>query len=268
MAEPYGSGSPRSLRSDAERNRARIIEAAWRVFTERGLDAPMDVVARAAGVGVATVYRRFGSRAELITSTFERTVTECRRLVDDALADPDPWSGFRRFVERLCAMQADDHGFANVLTMSFPHERIEAERARAYDGMVELITRAKKDGRLRDDFSPADIGMLLMANAGVIAATADAAPGAWRRLVAYMIQAFDARSVPQALPPPPTSREMYRALVQAQRAADRRRIADSGRGAVRRRSRQAVRSSQGEPTGERPGSGAHSGHGRGSGSGT
>ncbi|PSL05443.1 TetR family transcriptional regulator [Haloactinopolyspora alba] len=270
MAEPHRSGSPRSLRADAARNRARIVDAAWQVFTAQGPDAPMEDVARVAGVGVATVYRRFGSRAELVACAFERTVAAYGELVDDALADPDPWSGFRHFIEQICATQADDRGFAHVLSMTFPRQgRIEAERARAYDGMVELITRAKSAGRLRDDFAPEDIGMLLMANAGVVAATRDAAPDTWRRFVAYMLQAFTAEGdAAPALPPPPTSREMYRALVRAQRNADHLRGGGPGHRIPGRRPRQTAWPAQGAAPADGSGAGAQSGHGRGSGSGS
>src|SRR5450756_2269116 len=84
-------------------------------------------------------------------------------------------------------MQAEDHGFTEVLTLTFPTAKsFEAKRSEAYRGFTELIARAKGDGRLRPDFSPEDLVLLLMANAGVVAATAGTAPDAWRRLVAYL----------------------------------------------------------------------------------
>ena len=90
-------------------------------------------------------------------------------------------------------MQADDRGVTDVLTMTFPtHKRFEAARARAHQGFVALVERAKATGRLRADFVAEDLVMVLMANAGVINATGDAAPQTWRRLVAYLLQAFAA----------------------------------------------------------------------------
>jgi AcrR family transcriptional regulator len=212
------AGSPRpALRADAERNRQRLITAAREVFAERGLDVPMEDIARHAGVGVATLYRRFPCRADLIAGAFEAKMAAYADAVDRALADPDPWAGFCGYVGRVCAMQAGDRGFADVLTMTFPTDkRFEAERDRAYHGLVELIRRARTAGQLRDDFVPEDIVMLLMANAGVIMGTADAAPSTWRRFVAYMIQAFSAHSA-APLPPPPEPAGMYRALLRLQR---------------------------------------------------
>jgi AcrR family transcriptional regulator len=202
------------LRADAERNRQRLIAAAREVFAQRGLEVPIEDVARHAGVGVATLYRRFPTRAELIAGAFEAKMAAYADAVARALAEPDPWVGFCNYLQRVCAMQAEDRGFANVLTMTFPTaKRFEAERDRAYHGIVELIARAKAAGKLRADFSPEDLVMLLMANAGVVAATADAAPDVWRRFVAYMIQAFHATNA-APLPPPSTPTAMYRALMR------------------------------------------------------
>ena len=221
-ARPAGAGRPgRPLRADAERNRQRLIAAARAVFAERGLHVPMEDIARQAGVGVATLYRRFPTRADLIIGAFEAKMCAYADAVAQALAEPDPWTGFCGYIERLCAMQAEDRGFANVLTMTFPTgKRFEAERNRAGRMFAELVCRAQDEGKLRADFVGEDLAMMLMANAGVIAATADAAPGTWRRFAAYMIQAFGAtHSAP--LPPPPTPTAMYRALLHLYRAGIR-----------------------------------------------
>jgi AcrR family transcriptional regulator len=214
------AGRP-ALRADAERNRSRIVKAAREVFAERGLDAPMNEIARRARVGIATLYRRFPVREDLITDVFAEKMGAYAAAMEEALADPDPWHGFCLYVERVCAMQADDHGFTEVLTLTFPAARtFEEMRIAAYRGFSELIARAKSAGRLRPDFSPEDLVLLLMANAGVVAATADAAPDAWRRLVAYMIQAFAAGPA-GALPPAPTGPALYRAMLRFSLRSDR-----------------------------------------------
>jgi AcrR family transcriptional regulator len=211
----------RCLRADAARNRDRIVAAARAVFAERGLDAPLDEVARRAGVGVATLYRRFPTRADLISGVFEAKIVAYADSVEGALLDPDPWAGFCGHIEAIAAMQADDRGVTDVLTMTFPtHRRFEADRARAHRGFVELVARAKATGRLRADFVPEDLVMLLMANAGVINATGDAAPQTWRRLVAYLLQAFAAPSA-ASLPDPPSPAQTYRALLRVQRKVPR-----------------------------------------------
>jgi hypothetical protein len=105
--------------------------------------------------------------------------------------------------------------------MTFPTARaFEAERARAYRGLTELVARAKDAGRLRHDFSPEDLVLLLMANAGVVAATGDDAPDAWRRFTAYMIQAFAAGHT-DTLPPAPEPAALYRAMLRLQHGGGR-----------------------------------------------
>ena len=78
----------RPLRADAARNRARLLEAARVVFAERGLDATMDEIARRAGVGVGTAYRRFRNRDDVIDALFEERLDDFMGIVDDALAEP------------------------------------------------------------------------------------------------------------------------------------------------------------------------------------
>jgi len=202
------------LRVDAERNRQRIVAAAREAFAECGLDVPMDEVARRAGVGVGTLYRRYPTRADLVAAAFEQKMTAYADAARDALAEPDPWRGFCDYVERVCAMQAEDRGFNLVLTMSFPTaKRFEADRDRSFADFLTLVARAKAAGRLRADFVAEDMVMFLMANAGVLTATADAAPETSRRLVAYFLQACAAAAA-APLPAPPAPRRMYRAMLR------------------------------------------------------
>ena len=201
-----------ALRRDAERNRERILGAARSVFAAEGIEASMASVARAAGVGIATLFRRFPTRDDLINAVFAGTMNTYLDAVTTALGDPDPWHGFTSYIHTVCAMQAADRGFAEVLTMTFPTAtQLEDQRQRAYRGFLQLVRRAKKTGQLRPDFTSQDLVILLMANAGVIAATGAAAPGTWERLVGYMLQAFTAPQ-PATLPPPPDPGALARAM--------------------------------------------------------
>ncbi|MFI1354388.1 TetR/AcrR family transcriptional regulator [Streptomyces sp. NPDC020898] len=203
------------LRSDAERNRERIIAAARKVFARDGLGASMASVAREAGVGIATMFRRFPAKEELVDAVFFDRMDAYADAVAVALDDPDPWHGFVGYIETACAMQAADSGFADVLTTTFPAAKaLERRRNEAYEGMVELIGRAKAAGRLREDFDSSDLVLLHMANAGVVNATGDAAPDAWRRVVALLVQSFEtpARG---PLPASPEHDALYRAMLRA-----------------------------------------------------
>ncbi|MFF4835357.1 TetR/AcrR family transcriptional regulator [Streptomyces sp. NPDC001315] len=207
------------LRADAERNRERILAAARRLFATEGLGVSMASVAREAGVGKATLSRRFATRDELINAVFADRMDAYADAVATALADDDPWHGFTGYIHTVCAMQAADRGFADVLTMTFPAAKaVEARRAEAYNGFLEVIARAKTSGHLRDDFTSQDLVILLMANAGVINAAGDAAPDTWHRLVAHMLRSYATPGAPlPPLPEPPTDTALYRAMVRITR---------------------------------------------------
>ncbi len=212
--------SNRSLRADAERNRQRIVEAARQVFAERGLDAPLDAIAERAGVGQATLYRRFPQREDLVVACFAPKLTEYADAVDEALRNPDAWAGFCAYVERICGMQAADLGVQDVLTTTFPTARgVEAQRAYAFEQLTELIQKAQAQGKLRRDFVPEDVVLLLLANAGVVRVMRSAAPEAWRRFVGLILDGLRADHA-QPLPPPPTPAQTYRAMLNINRRSN------------------------------------------------
>ncbi|MFI5758475.1 TetR/AcrR family transcriptional regulator [Streptomyces sp. NPDC051569] len=215
-AETPGQQPEPGLRADAERNRDRILAAARRLYAAEGLSVSMAAVAREADVGKATLSRRFATREELIAAVFADRMDAYTAAVTEALADPDPWHGFTRYIAAICAMQAADRGFADVLTMTFPAAKaLEERRAASYHGVVELITRAQRSGHLRDDFTHQDVVILLMANAGVIAATGDAAPDTWRRLTGQLLRAYATPGTDTPpLPNTPTPTALYRAMIR------------------------------------------------------
>lgn len=203
------------LRADAERNRARVVDAAREVFAEQGLDVSTSQIARRAGVGVATLLRRFPTRDALVAAVFSDKMMEYTRAIDTASDESDAWSGFCGFIETVCAMQADNRGFADVLMTTFPTAKaFEAQRDEAAGALADLIDRAKSTGRLRLDFVHQDVPLILMANAGVVNATRDHAPEAWRRVLGYLVQSF-AQESPPPLPAPPSRREMFKALMRS-----------------------------------------------------
>jgi AcrR family transcriptional regulator len=204
------------LRADAERNRQLLLQAAREVFADQGLDASSKEIARRGGVGIATLYRRFPTRQDLLVATFGPKLAAYTEAIDRALKDPDPWRGFCDYLTAITGMQQGDRGFRDILTQAFPNAReLRAQRDRVYHGVAELIERAKATGRLREDFVPEDVPLLLMANAGVVAATAEHAPESSDRLVGYLLQAF-ASAAASELPPPATPQRMYRALTRHQ----------------------------------------------------
>jgi AcrR family transcriptional regulator len=208
-----GAGSAtRRLRADAERNRAAIVAAAQNVFAEHGLEAPLEEIAQRAGVGIATLYRRFPAREQLVAAALIDKVTQYADAAAQAAADSDPWTGFVGYVRRICELQAGDRGLSDLLSMTLAaDERIEQLRAEANAQVVGLIERAKAAGKLRPDFVGEDLLLVLIASAAVGQATRADAPDSWRRFVALVLDAFERRDAPP-LPPAPSTEQMVRAM--------------------------------------------------------
>ena len=201
-----------TLRADAARNRAAIVEAAREVFAEQGLDASLDEIARKAGTGNATLYRRFPTRGDLIAAVFADRMTEHLEAVEAGLADDDPWRGFASYVTAVGAMQARDRGIADLVTMDVPSAPdIEALRSRAFGGLVRLVGRAHAAGVLRADFTTQDVVLLLMANAGLVERAHGISAEASARLVDVLLAGFRAEAASDG-PPPPSARRMRLAM--------------------------------------------------------
>lgn len=207
-----GALSDGSLRADAARNRRQIIESASRVFAERGLDAPMDEIARLAEVGNATLYRRFPSRCDLVTAVYEETLRDVVEAADRALGATDPWEGFKDHLTYLCRLQADNRALADLLTMIFPTSpQLQRLQQQALDGLTALVDRAKSGDDLREDFRHEDVVLILMANAGLLERTVDAVPLGWQRHLHFVLQGLRqtaSADSPQPAGPTRTKRAM------------------------------------------------------------
>jgi len=219
QAEPGLAPTARGLRADATRNRVAILTAARQVFAEQGLRAPLEEIARRAGVGIATLYRRFPTRERLVAAALIEKLTQFEMAASQALAEPDPWDGFAGLVRRICELQANDRGLSDLLSMTLPaSEEVEQLRAEAHAHVAELVARAKAAGRLRPDFVAEDLLLMLIANAAVAHVTGPEAPDAWQRFVGLMLDAFQYTGS-SGLPPAPTKGQMTQAM--ARLAADR-----------------------------------------------
>ncbi len=179
------------------------------------MDASTNEIARRAGVGVATLLRRFPTREALLAAVFAEKMAAYHAAASAALEQEDPWVGLCSYIERVCEMQAEDHGFADLFTtQAFPSPpELREARDRAADALTTLMERAKASGALRPDFEHQDLPLFLMANAGVVAATRDVAPDAWRRVIAYLVQSLAAQAA-QPLPPAPSRTQVYAAMTR------------------------------------------------------
>ena len=198
--------SPRPLRRDAQRNRDLILAAARASFAAEGLDVPVEDIARRAGVGMGTLYRRFPSKEDLVDAVLVDAYTQYAEAAEEALAAEDAWDGFCTFLERALALHAENRGLKDVVaTRERGRDRANAMRARVRPALRRLIDRAQEQGALRADFTLEDIPLLFWTGGRVVEATSAVAPELWRRYLGLMLDGLRAESA-SPLPQPPLTR--------------------------------------------------------------
>jgi AcrR family transcriptional regulator len=200
---PAPGTPPKPLRADAARNRAKLLTAATRLFGQRGLDAPLEEIARQAGVSIGTLYNHFPTREAFWDAIFPERLGALERIIESALAAPDPWDGFVGYLEGLFALQAEDHGLNDALAQRF-RAAGEVEQAchRGFRRAELIIQRARDSGQLRPDFQPEDLVTLIWAMSQVIRESMATAPDAWRRCLAFFLDGLRAGAAhPIAVPP-------------------------------------------------------------------
>jgi AcrR family transcriptional regulator len=194
----------RPLRRDAERNRQRILEAATEVFNERGLDVSLDEIARHAGVGVGTVYRRFRNKEELVEALFMSRLDQVAAIADQAFEAPDPWSGLVSFMERMAEIMAGDLGLRQILMFAtYGRDLVAVARERNAPLVERLVERAQAAGQLRSDLRQTDIVFIVFVLTEAAQLAQAASPGIWRRYLALILDGMrPARAGVTPLPVP------------------------------------------------------------------
>jgi AcrR family transcriptional regulator len=187
----------RPVRSDAERNRQRLLDAAGEVFAEQGLSATLHDVAARAGVSAATAYRNWPNKNELIDELFRRRLDEFTVLTEEALRDPDPWHGLCTYLQRSLEVQLHDRGLSEVLyNPSMGHERLDESRDRLAPMIDAMAKRAKQVGRLRPDSEGTDIVFVQVALTGLMNRTRTLAPDLYRRYLTIVLDGMRADQGP------------------------------------------------------------------------
>jgi AcrR family transcriptional regulator len=160
--------SPRALRADARRNRQRVLEVAEATFADRGLDVPIDQIARRAGLGVGTLYRHFPTKEALfsaiVVNRIERATAHALELA--RADDPAALFGFLSYLLDQGAMKKD---FIDALAGAGVDVRRTAARPkRAFrTALARLLSRAQAAGAVRDDATVEDVLALVV---GMVAA--------------------------------------------------------------------------------------------------
>lgn len=172
-----------ALRRDARRNRELLLEAAHEVFAEQGLQAPLDVIARRAGIGNATLYRHFPTRAALIDAVFHDQLTDTVTAGERARTAPDAWTGLTRYLDVVFTTLAADRGTNDLMTTRLDGvDSLDTVHAHNRETMEILLNRGRTEGVVRPEVTVEDVLFALAAlGRAVPALIAATTPDAWRR---------------------------------------------------------------------------------------
>jgi AcrR family transcriptional regulator len=173
------------LRADAQRNLERVLDAAAELFAERGCDVSVDEIARRAGVGHATVFRRFPTKDALIAAVVSKQIQELKARVEEALAEEDPGEAFRGFVWHAGELHSRDRALYEGFTRCVDVREVADAKAEL-DALVEqLIKRAQEAGALRHDVAADDVSSLV--GSAIRGAFSSQDPELWRRYLAVVL---------------------------------------------------------------------------------
>jgi AcrR family transcriptional regulator len=213
----------RPLRRDAERNRQRILQAARKVFAERGLSGSHDDIAREAGVGVGTVYRRFPHKEQLIDALFEERIEEIADVARAAADNPDPWEGLVGFLMRTQELQSKDRGLKEIiLGGARGAERAVAARSLIVPLAVKVLQRAKNAGVVRSDVELTDLPLIQLAVGTIAESSRDVAPDVWRRMMTLVVDGLRADCARSELVAPALDQQQADAVMACYGASRRR----------------------------------------------
>jgi AcrR family transcriptional regulator len=184
-------------RADARRNRKRVLDAARLLLAEHGLDVHMERIARAAGVGVGTVYRNFPTKEDLLQALADERFVFFAERARAALGNPDAWQGFSELMRECARVTAEDRALSEAMDQLPGLCGSSATKAGLQELTGELIERAKADGTMRPDFSVDDIPSIMCGLARATAPREDGPPAmSWERYLEIILAGLRAPASP------------------------------------------------------------------------
>src|ERR1700744_1669487 len=164
-----GGDDPRS-RADARRSRAKLLEAATTAFAENGADAPLEDIARRAGVGIGTLYRHFPTRVDLQAAVYRSQVETVCAAADEYMVSATPDQALASWLHAMAAYLATKRGLSRALVDALGRDSqlITSCWGAMNDTAERLMVRAQEAGMLRADIKPIDVLRLVH---GVVIAT-------------------------------------------------------------------------------------------------
>ena len=190
-----------NLRSDAAANRERLLSAARELYARSGPDVSLNEVARHAGVGVGTAYRRFANKQELMEALFVSAVDELEAYARAALDEPDAWRGIVCFLERSMELQFGDSGLNTIMSHpALADEQVAQARSRVAPLLQRLVERAREQGSVRADLEQSDIIFLQAGLAAIRNLTRSVEPDLFRRYLTVFLDGIRADPARTPLP--------------------------------------------------------------------
>jgi AcrR family transcriptional regulator len=204
------------LRADAQRNLERILEAARAVFAEQGQEACVADVAARAGVGTATIFRRFPTKDDLVAAVLERELEEINARAAAAAGSEDPAAAIGEFMLWAVGTFIDDRCLCEATGGELFTRPEMAELVGQVTASVELLVqRAQGAGAIREDVVAQDIGFLLHAIGQAGLTLERTAPGAWRRYVGIALDGLRPEGATRLTAAPPTPEQLHDAKTVA-----------------------------------------------------
>ena len=195
--------STRPLRADAERNRRRILDAARETFADHGLGVGVDTIARAAGCGVGTLYRRFPTKEDLLLAIVEdRVCALTEELAAVGAREQDPWDAFAAATEAFAAGIARDRAFFQLFQQAGAPIPGDDARRRTLEALTPFLRRGQEAGVVRADVVVADVPALCGVAARIPQWRLEREPELWRRYLAIVLDGLRPEGA-QPLPQPP-----------------------------------------------------------------
>jgi AcrR family transcriptional regulator len=151
--------SGRGRQAEARRNDLVVLEAARDVFAAQGADAPISAVAAHAGVGVGTLYRRYGSKTELLQRLCVLAMEQALAAAEDALAAADPWDGLCGYITACVELRSG--ALASLAGQIETTAEMRGTARRSMARLGEIVARAQAAGVLRADVTALDISWLI-----------------------------------------------------------------------------------------------------------
>lgn len=172
----------RSLRADARRNRARLLEAAQALFRERGLDVSVTDIAEAAGVGRATLFRNFASKEDLIEAIVAERMHEAAAYGEELMQAAEPGDALFDFLSHMVGRQQLDRALFEAIDETWLCKPVIQPAHRAvFDVLDRLLARAQDAGAVRDDVGAMDLLMMFKGACHAATAYANIEPAAIER---------------------------------------------------------------------------------------